>query len=594
MKNYPRTLPAFIVYFVKRQKFKFILLICCSFGWVVDSTVWPYAFKLMIDTFVKHSANKTHIWSIIVPVLCFWLFIWVLVELFFRAQGFLLAFLFPRFQADIRMEMFDYVSHHSFNYFANNFAGNLSNKISDMSQNVSQILQMIITLFFPVLIAVVIAVTMFFFVSSYFGFMVLIWILIHMSICFIGGRKCTQYSDEHATSRSKLMGKIVDSFTNIINVKSYARHKFEYQYIDQYQHDERLKNKKALIIVEKVKVLLGLVSIVFPGIFLTLLLVYTWQLNIISTGDAVLIFTLNSNLVMMAWYSGLELPRFFNVLGICQQAFQIIKAKHEIVEVEDPAILQVSKGEIKFDHVTFYYHKKQVVFKDLSVTIKAGEKIGLVGFSGGGKSSFVNLIIRFFDVASGRITIDGQNIAKVSLQSLRDNLAVIQQDPTLFHRTIRDNIIYGVDGASENDMLNVSKLAYCDEFIQQLPQKYEALVGERGVKLSGGQRQRIAIARAMLKNAPILILDEATSALDSITEKHIQQGLNNLMKNKTTIVIAHRLSTLVEMDRLMVFHHGEIIEQGSHEELLQQNGHYAMLWRMQAGGFLPDSPEVEK
>ena len=216
--------------------------------------------------------------------------------------------------------------------------------------------------------------------------------------------------------------------------------------------------------------------------------------------------------------------------------------------------------------------------------------MGLVGYSGAGKSTFVNLILRFFSVEKGRILIDGQDIAHVTLESLRNNVALIPQDPILFHRSLEDNIRYGQVEASSKEVIAAAKLAHCDEFIKKNPNGYQALVGERGTKLSGGEKQRIAIARAMLLKAPILILDEATSALDSVTEKYIQDSLEKLMEKRTTIVVAHRLSTLAKMDRILVFDKGKIIEQGSHHQLLKKNGHYAHMWHMQAGGFLPDSP----
>jgi len=233
--------------------------------------------------------------------------------------------------------------------------------------------------------------------------------------------------------------------------------------------------------------------------------------------------------------------------------------------------------------------KRLKFFEDKTLTIKAGEKVGLVGFSGSGKTTFVNLILRHYDPDSGKILIDGQDICKVTQKSLRQQIALIPQDPSLFHRTIMDNLRYGRLEATDDEVYEASKKAHCHEFIMQLPEGYHTIVGERGSKISGGQRQRIAIARAILKNAPILILDEATSALDSITEKYIQEALHVLTKARTTLVVAHRLSTLSEMDRILVFKDGKIIEEGTHESLVDQGGHYAHLWKMQAGGFLQDS-----
>jgi ATP-binding cassette subfamily B protein len=282
------------------------------------------------------------------------------------------------------------------------------------------------------------------------------------------------------------------------------------------------------------------------------------------------------------------LPNFFKEVGICNQALKLIERQHDVIDVEDAKEIKITKGVIKFENVTFNYRRGNNIFENKNVTINSKQKVGLVGFSGSGKTTFVNLMLRFFDIESGTIKIDEQDISKVRHESLCSQISLIPQDPTLFHRSIMDNIRYGNIDATNEDVVRVAKLAQCHEFIEQMPLAYDSPVGERGVKLSGGQRQRIAIARAILKNAPILILDEATSALDSVTEKHIQAGLKILMQGRTTIVIAHRLSTLSEMDRILVFDKGHIIEDGSHAELLKQNGHYAYMWNMQSGGFLPE------
>ena len=250
--------------------------------------------------------------------------------------------------------------------------------------------------------------------------------------------------------------------------------------------------------------------------------------------------------------------------------------------------MKIQIGEIIFENVSFQYGEKRL-FQNQNVHIRGGEKVGLIGFTGAGKSTFINLILRFSPLHSGKILIDGQEIANISLKSLREQIALIPQDPVLFHRSFRENISYGKPDATEIEIIRAAKLAQCDEFIHNIPLNYEAKVGERGAKLSGGEKQRIAIARAILIDAPILILDEATSSLDSVTEKYIQDSLDNLMQNRTIIVIAHRLSTLSRMDRILVFNQGKIIEEGTHAALMSKNGLYARMWNMQVGGFLPQA-----
>ncbi len=254
--------------------------------------------------------------------------------------------------------------------------------------------------------------------------------------------------------------------------------------------------------------------------------------------------------------------------------------------------LSVSRGRNHFKDVTFRYKDQNELFKDKNIVLRSHDKIGLVGFSGSGKTTFINLILRNYNIESGTILIDGQDISKVTQESLREKISMIPQEPALFHRTLMENIRYGRLDATDEEVMEAANKARCHDFIMKFPDGYRTQVGERGAKLSGGQRQRIAIARAILKNAPILILDEATSALDSVTEKEIQEGLDIAMRAQTVIVIAHRLSTLSGMDRILVFHEGKIVEDGTHKELIKTNGHYKKLWEMQVGGFIPDTPDA--
>jgi ATP-binding cassette subfamily B multidrug efflux pump len=287
----------------------------------------------------------------------------------------------------------------------------------------------------------------------------------------------------------------------------------------------------------------------------------------------------------------------FENVGVVQESMETVAKPHGLVDAPDARPVVIAKGEVRFDDVTFHYGRDNGVFDHLSLTVRPGEKIGLVGPSGAGKSTLISLLLRLYDVEGGRILIDGQDIARVTQDSLRNSVAVVTQDTSLLHRSIRDNIAYGRPSAEDPEILQAVELAHAAEFIPQLQDHkgrrgFEARVGERGVKLSGGQRQRIAIARVILKDAPILVLDEATSALDSEVEAAIQESLTSLMRGKTVIAVAHRLSTIAALDRLVVIDQGRIVEEGTHAELLQRGGLYARLWHRQSGGFLGDDAEA--
>jgi ATP-binding cassette, subfamily B, bacterial len=585
----PKTLSAFFWHFLKKE-WKWLLIIqIFGFAWSLDHTIWPYIIMLFIDGITNFAGDKAEIWHALSKPILMGLSLWIIVEISFRLSGILSAKIFPTIEAKIRMSMFDYVLHHSQLYFSNQMAGAIANKISDMPQSMTRILQQLMHLFLPVGLALIISTILFARISPLFAIILVSWVTIHMGICLAFSRKCDDYSNIHAEARSNLSGKIVDSLTNSTNVRLFARNRFEHSYLSLFQKDELQKHWQSLWYIEKMKIALGIASFLGAGIGLNWYMIYSWQQGHLTAGEVVFIFNTTWNITMMAWLAGLELPLLFKEIGICRQALTIIQDPHDIIDSPDAKTLKITNGEIVFDHVTFRYLKHQNLFQHKTITLKAKQKVGLVGFSGSGKTTFVNLILRYYDVQGGRILIDGQDISQVTQESLREQISMIPQDPTLFHRSLIENIRYGRLDATDEEVIEASKRAHCHEFILKMPEKYQSPVGERGVKLSGGQRQRIAIARAILKRAPILILDEATSALDSVTEKDIQEGLEFLMEQHTTLVIAHRLSTLSGMDRILVFDEGKIVEEGTHEELIRVQGHYSRMWNMQVGGFLPET-----
>lgn len=578
----------FIWKFVKKQRIAFIIILLLSLTWSFEMLYWPFFLRKIVDVLTNYETARLSAWPALKSSLLLGVILWLSIEVAFRLRNVIESNAFPKLEANIRMTMFDHVQKHSPQYFNEHFAGSLSNKIGDMVLTTSVILRMFLILFLPAALSCLVTIVIFGEMNTFLALIVASWIILHILLSCIFTRKCAKYSVLHGESRSTLVGKIVDSLTNNFVVNLFYRFTFEKEHIAKFQKLEKQANRLAQIYTAKMFAVLSLLFSLEMFV-LTGFMLFCWMHGKISTGEVVQLFYTIWNLSMVIWTVADRAPEFFQSVGIAKQALSIMNDPQDLHDVGHAKDLIVNKGEIIFENVSFKYGDKSI-FKNKSLTIRSGEKVGLVGYSGAGKSTFVNLILRFFTLESGKILIDGQDIGAHTLESLRGQIALIPQDPILFHRTLEENIRYGKVDASHNEVIHAAKLAHCDEFIKRLPQAYESLVGERGTKLSGGEKQRIAIARAMLLKAPILILDEATSALDSVTEKYIQDSLVELMSNRTTIVVAHRLSTLSKMDRILVFDQGKVIEQGSHQELIDKKGHYAHMWMMQAGGFLPDLP----
>jgi ATP-binding cassette subfamily B protein len=493
-------------------------------------------------------------------------------------------------RADIIKAMYAYVQQHSFHYFQNNHAGSLANKITDLSKGATTVIEQIISPLFSEISTITIAIISMYLVHPIFGVILATWSVIYLIMIALFTKKTLKYSSVFSETNSTCMGKLSDGVINIMTVKLFGRNKYEESYLDKYIRKSKLKHQALQWYMLKVKYIQSIfVTLLLAGMIVALITAKSKDL--ITIGDFSIIFSLSYTVANCLWLISSYCVIFFENLGICNQALSIINAPHEITDASDATDLDVPTGEITFDKVSFSYEGEAKIFTNKSIVIKGGQKVGLVGFSGSGKSTFISLILRLYDPSSGRILIDGQDIAAIKQNNLRQQIAMVPQEPSLLHRTLLENIQYGSLDTTMEQVIEASKKAHCHDFIELLESKYDTMVGERGIKLSGGQRQRIAIARAILKDAPILILDEATSSLDSVTERKIQESLDYLMQDRTTLVIAHRLSTLYTMDRILVFKDGEVIEEGTHESLLEKDGHYNDLWNMQARGFLPYKPK---
>ena len=580
------SLKKFFFQLIKPYKWYVVALFFTALYWGVNNALSPYVLKLIIDKVAAFEGDKTQIFTAITPYVTLYIVLWVLIAVDMRFLDWVRMRLFPSLRYDVINSMFTYLNQHSHRYFQNNFAGSLANKIMDMMSGM-------VTIFstlddgFAQCIAILIAIISMLLVNPVFSLFLGLWVMAFLVITVVYFKPIRDQSNYFATAKSTVMGKVVDSVSNVTNLRLFSRNAYENQLIQEAVQDTVDKDRAMQRTILKMRIFWDVSIIVLIGGNLYLL-VSMYSKNQVTIGDFSFIISLSISIFYNLWYLAGQFVTFAEELGKCKQALTIISALNEVRDQSNAKVLQVTKGKIEFDDVTFHYDEGAHLFNNKNVIIPSGQKVGLVGLSGSGKSTFVNLILRLFDVESGKIVIDGQDIRQVTQESLRENIAMIPQDVSLFHRTLMENIRYGRTDATDEEVIDASKKAHCHEFISQLTEEYDSLVGERGIKLSGGQRQRIAIARALLKNAPILILDEATSALDSLTEKLIQDSLHALMQGRTTIVIAHRLSTLSEMDRILVFDKGQIVEDGSHKDLIKAKGHYSRMWAMQAGGFMPD------
>jgi ATP-binding cassette, subfamily B, multidrug efflux pump len=504
----------------------------------------------------------------------------------------------PALTTRIRWDTHRYVLRQSLGFFQNDFAGRIANKIMQNAQAVREsTLNLIDSLWFA---AVHFVGTLVLFVAADWRLAVplVVWMAAYVVALRHFVPRIQALSTEAAEARSMLVGRIVDSYTNISTVKLFSHTSREDAYARAALEEQMRKwgaSTRNLTTMEFVIFLLnGVLMVATTG-----LAIWLWSHGSVSLGAIAVVTGLILRLVAMSGWIFWVVAGIFENIGTVHEGMETISRPQTVVDVPDAKPLTAERGEIRFDAIRFDYGKARNVpgadpgrvINDLSLVIKPGEKVGLVGRSGAGKSTLVNLLLRFYDLEGGRILIDGQNISQVRQDSLRAKIGMVTQDTSLLHRSVADNILYGRPDASEAAMLAAARRAQADEFIQGLEdgkgrRGYGAHVGERGVKLSGGQRQRIAIARVLLKDAPILILDEATSALDSEVEAAIQDQLDNLMRGKTVIAIAHRLSTIAAMDRLIIMDRGRVVETGSHDELLKRGGLYADLWARQSGGFL--------
>src|SRR3989344_2941154 len=552
MENIPSTPFKFIWFAIKPYKKWFWWAVVFIFLNQLFGDLQSYAFRGFVDAAVNGLNNQVLYWIIAIPAFLFFGFITI------RANGFMMNYLTVHARTYALERLFAHLSMHSLSYFNDRFAGVLTSRVNVASNNVSRLLGEFINQICGTLASLAVTTVLIYSVSPTIAPALITGFIVLIPFNLLITRKQVALASKMVETGAKLQGQIVDAISNISAVQQYARRFFEMKLIGKAAEEHRYADVASDNFREKVLLVNSL--LVWGFISTIVIWAYTiWSRGEISVGELIMITTLTLGFAKSLTWIGQRVNAFMESYGEVRNSLNEIVRPHDITDKSGARRLNVENGEVQFDNVSFAYdHDKRKVFANLSFEVKGGEKVGVVGTSGAGKTTLMKLLLRQHDILSGIITIDGQSIQDVTQESLRENISIVPQEPMLFHRTIRENILYGKLNATESEMIEVAKKAQAHDFIEQLPQKYDSLVGERGVKLSVGQRQRIAIARAFLKNAPILILDEATSALDSESEVAVQKALHALMEGKTVFAIAHRLSTLRDMDRILVFKDGQI------------------------------------
>lgn len=556
-------------------------------GASVLELIAPIYYKKFFDI-LSYSQDKAtlapQLIHIILMVLLFHAGAWVC----WRFGSYAIAYLEAMSMATLRQQAYDKLIYHSYSFFTNNFTGALVQRVGRYARAFERLTDRITWAILPLTVRIVGVVIVTAYIFPVLAAIIFGWIALYIVTNYYYSVWRLKYNLEAVAADSRTTAVLADALSNQNNIDIFSQHINEQKYFKDVTNEQAKITFRNWIVSQGLDAIQAALIIIIEFAIFYFTIKY-WEQGLVTIGTFVLLQMYVVGLAGRLWDFGRIIRDFYEGYADAKEMVEIMKLPYEIQDAAHAVPLVVSGGEIVFDGVNFSFNKTREVLQKIDLTIKAGEKVALVGPSGAGKTTFVRLLLRFYDVTGGKILIDGQDIRNATLASLRNNVSLVPQDPLLFHRTIMENIRYGKPDATDAEVIEAARLAHCDEFISALPKQYETYVGERGIKLSGGERQRVAIARAILKNAPILVLDEATSSLDSHSEALIQDALDTLMKGKTVIVVAHRLATIRKMDRIVVLKDGSVLEEGTHEKLKKKKGSlYAKLWDLQAGGFLKE------
>ncbi len=570
--------------FLKKRIFsQALLLIGYAFATIGTTVVIPLLYKEIVDT-VSRPPNEVS--ERLIMLVIFLAIATFFYNVFFRISDYFLI----KSQSQIIKELQDYslekLKKHSYTFFSNAFVGGLVTKTKRFIHAFEVLHDQFIFHVWMSGIALLCSLIVLWREAPILGLVFLIWLLVYSFLVRLMVKWQIPKSLISAEADTKSTSRYADIVTNILTVKMFGS---ELRELNDYKKTTKEQERKRTAAWMQQNFWNGMFQGAIIGIFNVIMIWFVvdlWIKGVVSAGTIVLVQVYVLTSFNIVWSISRSVIRAFSALTDADEMVKLFDQSPSVKDLPKTKKLEIKEGRIEFKDVTFSYEDSSEVFKDFNLKINPGEKVALVGHSGSGKTTIVKLILRFIDIQKGKIEIDGQDISTVSQGDLRNQIAYVPQDPSLFHRSLRENISYANPKAPFFEIVKVAKKAHAHEFIKNLPDSYDSLVGERGIKLSGGERQRVAIARAMLKNSPIIVLDEATSSLDSLAEEKIQKALQELIKGKTTIVIAHRLSTIREMDRIIVFDNGRIAEEGNHKELLRKKGIYSNLWKSQVGGFL--------
>ena len=577
---------------MKRYKWRLLVMALIVVVLTCVELVIPIFYKHFFDTVSKtgiprDSATVALLSHYIILVLAANAVTWTL----FRIALLFHDLIQPTIITNLIESSFAYLIEHSFGFFSNSFIGSLVKRITRLSRAYEVFMERVLWNLLPLGVRIIATITILFFFNKLIAIILVVWTAVFLVLNYLFSLWKLKYDIQRSAVDSEMTASLADGLTNHSSVHLFTGLLFERARLHEVAKRYRRLRQITWSMASGMEALQASLMIIVEFL-LFYFGIRLWQKGLITVGDFALMQAYLIGLLIRLWDFGRTVRDLYESFADAREMAEILYQPHEITDIPKAQPLHVKSAAVEFKKITFNYHRTRAIIKNLDLTIQPGEKVALVGPSGAGKTTLVKLLFRLYDIDGGKIFIDGQNIQKVTQESLRAALSLVPQDPILFHRSLFENIAYGRRDTNQEEVYRASKLAHCDEFIQQFQYGYDTLVGERGVKLSGGERQRIAIARAILKNAPILVLDEATSSLDSESERLIQDALENLMKDKTVMVIAHRLSTIQKMDRIVVLENGQVREEGTHQELTQKEGSlYRRLWELQAGGFIGGSEE---